>query len=108
MYADVVKRVQILMDEELDVALERLSAKRRTSKSALIREFVRERVNPLPPLEEDPIWKIVGDCEFEPVAPEDIDRVVYIDEVEREMHNFDREMRARRRARGQAARSRRR
>lgn len=86
----IVRRLQILMDAELDDALRRLAARRGRSKSALIREFVRERVKPLPPLEEDPLWKIAGDCEFEPVPPDEVDRVVYVEEVEREMREFGR------------------
>jgi hypothetical protein len=45
-----------------------------TSKAALIRRFVREHVQPLPPLEEDPIWQMVGADDYEPA---DIDEVVY-------------------------------
>lgn len=77
-----VKRLQILMDEELDAELQRLAARQRRSKSALIREFVRERVKPLPPLEEDPIWQMVGVDNYEPA---DVDQVVYLDEIDREM-----------------------
>lgn len=70
-----MKRLQIMIDEDLDEALEREAARKRTSKAALIRLYVRERVKPLPPLEQDPLWELVGSIEFEPV--EDIDAVIY-------------------------------
>ena len=69
-----VKRLQIMIDEDLDAALDRMALKEHTSKAALIRRFVREKVQPLPPLEEDPIWQMVGDIDVEPA---DIDEVLY-------------------------------
>jgi hypothetical protein len=69
-----MKRLQIMIDEDLDAALEALAAKEKTSKAALIRRFVRERIRPLPPLSADPIWRMVGVDDYEPVA---IDDVVY-------------------------------
>lgn len=70
-----MRRLQILMDPELDDALKRVARKRRLSKSALIREIVREKVRPLPPIQEDPLWDLVGTASFEPV--EDIDEFLY-------------------------------
>lgn len=64
-----------MIDEDLDAALDRMALAEGTSKAALIRRFVREHVKPLPPLEEDPLWEMVGaavDAE-----PADIDDVVY-------------------------------
>ena len=75
MYAQHVKRLQILIDEELDAALERQAAEEGTSKAALIRRYVGERLRPLPPLEHDPLWEIVGMAEGEPV--DDIDEYLY-------------------------------
>ena len=69
-----MKRLQIMIDEDLDAALDRMALKEGTSKAALIRRFVRERVKPLPPLEEDPLWQMVG---ADDVEPADIDDVVY-------------------------------
>lgn len=91
-----MRRLQILMDPELDDALERLAKRRGMSKSALIRELVRAKVKPLPPLEEDPLWRIVGAAEFEPVPPDKIDEVVY-GHAERAMRAFQRRARASRR-----------
>jgi len=69
-----VKRLQIMIDEDLDAALDRLALQEGTSKAALIRRFVRQKVKPLPPLEEDPLWQMVGAVDAEPA---DIDEVVY-------------------------------
>ena len=73
-----VKRLQIMIEEELDAALGRQAADEGVSKAALIRRFVRERLRPLPPLEEDPLWEIVGIVKGG--SPDDssrIDEVVY-------------------------------
>ena len=56
----VVKRLQIMIEEELDAELGRQAAREGVSKAALIRRYVGERLRPLPPLEEDPLWEIVG------------------------------------------------
>lgn len=70
-----MKRLQIMIDEDLDDALERLAAEEGTSKAALIRKFVRERLGPLPPLESDPLYTLLGISDAEPA--EDIDEVIY-------------------------------
>ena len=78
MYAQRVKRLQILIDEELDAALERQAAEEGTSKAALIRRYVGERLRPLPPLEHDPLWEIVGMCRGgDPDGSANVDDVVY-------------------------------
>jgi hypothetical protein len=69
-----MKRMQILIDEELEEALARAARAQGTSKSALVRQYVRERLVELPPLESDPLWAMVGADSFE---PEPIDDVVY-------------------------------
>jgi hypothetical protein len=55
-----VKRLQIMIEEDLDAALGRQAALEGVSKAALIRRYVGERLRPLPPLEEDPLWSLVG------------------------------------------------
>ncbi|MEX0650548.1 MAG: CopG family transcriptional regulator [Actinomycetota bacterium] len=72
-----VKRLQIMIDEDLDSILQQMARDEGTSKAALIRRFVRERVGPLPPIEEDSLWEMVGDVSVEPVPGETIDDVVY-------------------------------
>jgi Ribbon-helix-helix protein, copG family len=69
-----MKRLQIMIQEDLDAALGRLAAEQGLSKAALIRQFVRERLQPLPPLEDDPLFRISGSASFSP-AP--VDEVVY-------------------------------
>jgi hypothetical protein len=69
-----MRRLQIMIDEDLDMALEQMASQSGKSKAALIREFVRERVQPLPPLTGDPLWAMVGIDDFDP-AP--VDDVVY-------------------------------
>ena len=49
-----MKRLQIMLEEELDDTLARLASERGTSKAALIRQFVRAAIGDLPPLEQDP------------------------------------------------------
>jgi len=71
-----VKRLQIMIEEELDTALSRQAAEEGVSKAALIRRYVGERLRPLPPLEEDPLWQLVGIAgDVEPV--DDIDDLLY-------------------------------
>jgi hypothetical protein len=73
-----VKRLQIMIEEELDDALARQAAEEGVSKAALIRRYVGERLRPLPPLEEDPLWELVG--MIKDGSPDDssrIDEVVY-------------------------------
>jgi Ribbon-helix-helix protein, copG family len=72
-----VKRLQIMIEQELDDLLALEARKEHTSKAALIRRYVRERLrpNPLPPIEEDPLWKLVGTVDVDPV--DDIDEFLY-------------------------------
>ena len=70
-----MKRLQIMIEEELDAALGRQAAEEGVSKAALIRRYVAERLRPLPPLEEDPLWQAVGIADGDPV--DDIDEFLY-------------------------------
>ena len=71
-----VKRLQIMIEEVLDAAFARQAAEEGVSKAALIRRYVGERLRPLPPLEEDPLWQLVGLAgDAEPV--DDIDEFLY-------------------------------
>jgi len=69
-----VKRLQIMIEPELDSQLETMAAEEQTSKAALIRRFVRERLRPIPPLSADPLGRMVGADDF---APGPVDDVVY-------------------------------
>jgi predicted transcriptional regulator len=76
-YASSVKRLQILIDEDLDAALERVSRRTGRSKGALVREAVRGHIKTRPAPERDAIFEMVGRDSFEPVSPKEIDDVVY-------------------------------
>lgn len=69
-----MKRLQIMIEEELDAALARQARDEGTSKAALIRRYVGEHLAPLPPLATDPLARMVGADDF---APATIDDVVY-------------------------------
>jgi hypothetical protein len=70
-----VKRLQIMIDEDLDEALGRLAAEEGTSKAALIRRFVRDAIAPLPPRSADPLFGLIGASDAEPV--DDVDDYLY-------------------------------
>jgi Ribbon-helix-helix protein, copG family len=72
-----VKRLQIMIEEELDAALARQAAEEGVSKAALIRRYVGERLRPLPPLEDDPLWEIVGMDEGRADDSISVNEVVY-------------------------------
>jgi hypothetical protein len=74
MYASTMKRFQILLDEDLDHALEQEARRRRTSKAELLRRLAREALRPMPPLASDPIARMAGRDDF---PPGDVDEVVY-------------------------------
>lgn len=66
-----------MIEEELDEALGRRARIEGVSKAALIRRFVREHVKPLPPIERDPIWEIVGMGQGSRTDSASVDDVVY-------------------------------
>jgi len=55
-----VKRLQIMIPEDLDDRLGAKAALEGVSKAELVRRYVGDRLRPLPPLEEDPLWEIRG------------------------------------------------
>ena len=72
-----VKRLQIMIEEDLDEALGREAAREGVSKAALIRRYVRNELRVLPPIEEDPLWELVGMIQGAPNDSASIDDVVY-------------------------------
>jgi Arc/MetJ family transcription regulator len=73
-YTHVVKRLQILIEEDLDAALEKMAGQQGTSKGALVRRFVREKLAPGGTAERNPLWEMAGADDFEPT---DVDLTVY-------------------------------
>ena len=69
-----MKRLQIMIEEELDEELERRAFLEKTSKGALVRRFVRRGLGPLARNREDPLDRLIGSCSF---PPEPVDDVVY-------------------------------
>jgi hypothetical protein len=69
-----MKRLQIMIEEEVDAELGRMALHEGVSKAALIRRFVRDRLRPLPPIEQDPLYGLFGASDGD---PGDIDEVVY-------------------------------
>lgn len=53
-----MKRLQISIEPELDEAVERRAEEEGLSKAEVIRRCVREEIRPLPPIEDDPLFKL--------------------------------------------------
>ena len=68
-----MKRLQIMIEEDLDAALERQAALDGVSKAAIIRRIVRAELPTTLPLAADPLSRMVAADSFE---PDDIDDVV--------------------------------
>lgn len=66
-----------MIEEELDEALEREARDQGTSKAALIRRYVGERLRPTPPIEEDPLWDFLGAVNGAKADSLSVDDVVY-------------------------------
>jgi plasmid stability protein len=62
-----MRRLQIMLDEDLYEELTRRSAVEGRSKAALVRESLQQTLRRLPPLEEDPLWGMIGIDDGEPV-----------------------------------------
>jgi hypothetical protein len=66
-----------MIEEELDAALGRQAAEEGVSNAALIRRYVGERLRPLPPLEDDPLWEFIGMDKGSPDDSMSVNDVVY-------------------------------
>lgn len=73
-----MKRLQFMIEPELDGALEAAALRQRVSKGELIRRAIRAGIESFPPLEDDPLWGMVGADEGPGLRPgETIDDAVY-------------------------------
>jgi hypothetical protein len=72
-----MKRLQIMIEEELDEALERQACAEQTSKAALIRRYVRQHLAPAPAADDDALWDFVGKSTGRRDDSERVDDVVY-------------------------------
>lgn len=70
-----MKRLQIMIEEDLDAALDRQAAAEGVSKASIIRRIVRAELPTTVPLAADPLSRMVGADSYAPV--DDIDDVVY-------------------------------
>jgi hypothetical protein len=69
-----MKRLQIMIDEDLDESVGRVARDEGISKAAVIRRILRTALDPLPPLSSDPLFRLIGSVDAEPAS---IDEVVY-------------------------------
>lgn len=72
-----MKRLQIMIEEDLDAQLARHARRERTSKAAIIRKALRKQIKPLPPIEEDPLWQICGDLEGDEDGSVSVNDIIY-------------------------------
>ena len=70
MYTDTMKRLQIYIDEDMDEALGSLALRERTSKAALIRQFVAEKLQR--GRRPDPLDSLVGVYDEKPGPIDDL------------------------------------
>lgn len=72
-----MKRLQIMIEEDLDIAVQRRADEEGISKAAVIRRLVREGLLPVPALADDPLSSFVGSGDYPAPVDEPIDDVVY-------------------------------
>jgi hypothetical protein len=72
-----MKRLQISIEPELDAAVARYADEEGLSKAEVIRQCVWSEFRVLPPIEEDPVFKLFGSVEGDPNDSMTIDEVVY-------------------------------
>ena len=74
-YALLVRRIQLYLDDDVDDALTAQAAKLGTTRSALVRDAVSASLGSDPHAGSDPLDDVVGSLDVEP--DEDIDSVIY-------------------------------
>ena len=74
-YTISMRRIQLYMDEEVDEALSAEAARLGTSRSALVREAVRNSLGSRIEVDADPVDELVGSLDIDPEA--DIDAVIH-------------------------------
>jgi predicted DNA-binding protein len=62
-----MKRLQIMIEPESDERLGLIALVEGRSKASIIRELIDDRLGERVPLEDDPITKLAGTMDFEPV-----------------------------------------
>lgn len=72
-----MRRFQMMLNEDLDAALQRRAEVEDVSKAELLRRFAQAQLIDLPPLDEDPPWQLVGADD----RSDDDRRIVEIDDV---------------------------
>lgn len=74
-----MRRVQLLLDEDLDLLLERVARDEGVSKSALVRRLVRAALGSAELAGDHPLQALVGawDDPADDGAPAEVDAVVY-------------------------------
>lgn len=72
-----MKRLQISIEPELDAAVGRRADEEGLSKAEVIRRCVREEIQPLPAIEDDPLFKMFGTVEGDPDSSMTVNDVVY-------------------------------
>jgi Ribbon-helix-helix protein, copG family len=73
-----MKRLQISIEPELDLAVERRAEEEGLSKAEVIRRCVREEIRPLPSIEDDPLYRMFkSPGSSQPGDNRTVDEVVY-------------------------------
>jgi hypothetical protein len=67
-----MRRIQIHIEEDIDDALAAAAAREGSSKAALIRKWVAEKLQPLPRPEKDPVADLIGSVDCEPARVDDV------------------------------------
>lgn len=75
MYTPPMRRIQLYMDEDLDVAIDLEAARSGTSRSDVVRMAVRHWVSQRTDEDPDPIDSLIGALDIEPI--DDLDAAIY-------------------------------